>query len=218
MTSTWPVLTRKDVIAFQFSSWFSTFSSLSIKSTIIPLPDEFRSYLEADGVFVPAGSENSLPKSTLRDDNADDDHSDTDDQAVSPATHYAFPELDAHIRAAIEAYGGGVFPKLNFSSPKDAAWLLPSSQPLRCTSPADVYMLLKSSDFISHDLSAESVFEGCADIDDDDDDDDDYDCYYKLELVLRKGSRSTPVARCALLCAMACSSAYRSAMGTTTSF
>jgi hypothetical protein len=54
----------------------------------------------------------------LRDDNADDDHSDTDDEAASPATHYAFPELDAHIRAAIEAYGGGVFPKLNFSSPK----------------------------------------------------------------------------------------------------
>ena len=48
---------------------------------------------------------------------------------------------------------------------QDAAWLLPSSQPLRCTSPADVYMLLKSSDFVLHDLSAESVFEGCIDID-----------------------------------------------------
>ncbi len=65
-------------------------------------------------------------------------------------------------------------------------------------------MLLKSSDFISHDLSAESVFEGCVDIDDDDDDEEeeeegrdgggsgpkkayyDYDYYYKLELVLRK--------------------------------
>lgn len=39
---------------------------------------------------------------------------------------------------------------------------MPSSpSPLRCTSPADVYILLKSSDFIVHDLSAESVFEGC---------------------------------------------------------
>ena len=65
-------------------------------------------------------------------------------------------------------------------------------------------MLLKSSDFISHDLSAESVFEGCADIDDDDEEEEeeegrdggggsgpkkayyDYDYYYKLELVLRK--------------------------------
>ena len=59
MTGIWPILSREDVIAFQFSSWFSTFSSLSIKSTVIPLADEFRSYLEADGVFVPTGSENS---------------------------------------------------------------------------------------------------------------------------------------------------------------
>jgi len=64
-------------------------------------------------------------------------------------------------------------------------------------------MLLKSSDFISHDLSAESVFEGCADIDDDDEEEEEeegrdgggggsgpkkayYDYSYKLELVLRK--------------------------------
>jgi len=58
MTSTWPILSREDVIAFQFSNWFPTFSTLSIKSTVILLPDEFRSYLEADGVFVPTGSEN----------------------------------------------------------------------------------------------------------------------------------------------------------------
>jgi hypothetical protein len=58
MTGIWPILSREDVITFQFSTWFSTFSSLSIKSTVIPLEDEFRSYLEADGVFVPTGSEN----------------------------------------------------------------------------------------------------------------------------------------------------------------
>jgi hypothetical protein len=58
MTISWPVLSREDIIAFQFSSWFPTFSSLSIKSTIIPLTDNFKSYLEADGVFVPTGSEN----------------------------------------------------------------------------------------------------------------------------------------------------------------
>jgi D123 len=54
---TWPSLTREDVIAFQFSSWYPTFSSLSIISTVLPLADDFKSYLEADGVFVPAGSE-----------------------------------------------------------------------------------------------------------------------------------------------------------------
>ena len=44
---------------------------------------------------------------------------------------------------------------------KDASWILPASSPLKCTSPADVYLLLKSSDFIAHDLSPSSVFAGC---------------------------------------------------------
>ena len=58
---------------------------------------------------------------------------------------------------------------------------MPSSSPLRCTSPADVYLLLKSSDFVTHDLSADSVFEGCVD-----GDGDSVPEGYQLELVLRK--------------------------------
>ncbi|KAH8998686.1 D123-domain-containing protein [Lactarius akahatsu] len=172
MTS-WPSLTLEDVTAFQFSNWYPIFSSLSIKSTVVPLDDDFRSYLEADGIFVPIGSEDVPPKSTLEDY---DQHS--DDEATSPSTQYAFPELDARIRTVIDEYGA-VFPKLNFSSPKDAAWLLPSSSPLKCTSPADVYLLLKSSDFITHDLDAASVFEGCVD-------GPGVPGGYRLELVLRK--------------------------------
>lgn len=133
MTSTWPILSREDVIAFQFSRWFPTFSFLSIKSTVIPLADDFRSYLEADGLFVPTGSENLCvhrlaltstvgscfrpPKSTLEDDH-DHDYDSDDDPTASPAVQYAFPELDQQIRVTINEYGGAVFPKLNFSSPK----------------------------------------------------------------------------------------------------
>lgn len=105
--------------------------------------------------------------------------------------------MDEKIREAIKHYGS-VFPKLNFSSPKvcqcidisqacvqyiyvsvhkDASWILPASSPLKCTSPADVYLLLKSSDFISHDLSPSSVFAGCDQTDSEP---------YNLELVLRK--------------------------------
>ena len=35
--------------------------------------------------------------------------------------------------------------------PKDAAWIVPGTS-LRCTTPSDVYLLLKSSDFISKDI------------------------------------------------------------------
>lgn len=39
--------------------------------------------------------------------------------------------------------------------------MLPASSPLKCMSPADVYLLLKSSDFVQHDLASELVFDGC---------------------------------------------------------
>ena len=91
-----------------------------------------------------------------------------------------FTELDAQIRRVITKYDGAVFPKLNWSSPQvrlvavlefqarstelkpkqDAAWMLPGST-LKCQSPADVYLLLKSSDFISHDL--DHAFDSCTD-------------------------------------------------------
>ncbi|KAF5382611.1 hypothetical protein D9615_002969 [Tricholomella constricta] len=157
-TSLFPPQTPSYILSFQFSSWYPHFSDLSIKSTIIrPLSQEFRDYLEADGVFVPEGSEDVPAESTLSDDEADD----ADDENERPT--FAFPELDTRIRDCVKEYGA-VFPKLNFSSAKDASWILPASSPLKCTSPADVYMLLKSSDFITHDLSIESVFDGCEDV------------------------------------------------------
>jgi len=91
----------------------------------------------------------------LSDDEEDEDEDEDDEQQ-----RFTFPELDAKIRETVSKYGA-VFPKLNFSSPRDAAWMLPASSPLKCMSPADVYILLKSSDFVQHDLDKSLVFEGC---------------------------------------------------------
>ena len=33
--------------------------------------------------------------------------------------------------------------------------MLPAGSPMKCTAPADVYMLLKSSDYVLHDLDRE---------------------------------------------------------------
>jgi len=42
--------------------------------------------------------------------------------------------------------------------------LLPQGHgPLYCTSPADVYLLLKSSDFAAHGLDSSRAYEGCTD-------------------------------------------------------
>ncbi|KAI0947119.1 hypothetical protein AcV7_009632 [Taiwanofungus camphoratus] len=154
-----PALASDSLLAFQFSSWYPRFSSLSIKSTIIrPLSQEFREYLDSDSVFVPEGAEDVPAESTLSDDEGYD--LEGSEEADELQRKFAFPDLDAQIREAISDYGA-VFPKLNFSSPRDSAWILPASSPLKCTSPADVYLLLKSSDFVQHDLDINLVFDGC---------------------------------------------------------
>jgi len=56
--------------------------------------------------------------------------------------------------------------------------MLSTSSRLKCTTPADVYLLLKSSDFAQHDQSPETVFGGCEDASN--------PPSYDLELVLRK--------------------------------
>ncbi|KAF8809564.1 D123-domain-containing protein [Phlegmacium glaucopus] len=176
-TSLFPTLSPSYILSFQFSSWYPTFANHSIKSTIIrPLSDDFRDYLNADGVFVPEGSENASVESTLSD--GENENTDDEDEDDEPQKRYAFPELDKRIRECVLEYDA-VFPKLNFSSPKDASWLLPSSSPLKCISPADVYLLLKSSDFISHDLNPDTVFDRC-------DFNESPFPPYDLELVLRK--------------------------------
>ena len=59
--------------------------------------------------------------------------------------------------------------------------MLPASSPLKCTSPVDVYLLLKSSDFVQHDLDLDLIFDGC-----DPADRAETTASYELELVLRK--------------------------------
>ena len=49
-------------------------------------------------------------------------------------------------------------PKLNWSAPKDATWISATND-MDCRTPNDVYLLLKSSDFVTHDL--EQVFDDC---------------------------------------------------------
>ncbi|PFH53960.1 hypothetical protein AMATHDRAFT_136028 [Amanita thiersii Skay4041] len=168
-----PAIDPAYILSFQFSSWYPLFANQSIKSTIIqPLSRDFKDYLDSDGVYIPEGSEDLPFESELSDD-------DTEEEEAAEGKKFTFPDLDTKIRECIREYGA-VFPKLNFSSPKDAAWVLPASSPLKCTTPAEVYMLLKSSDFVTHDLDAERVFEGCESSEGAE------TTPYDLELVLRK--------------------------------
>jgi D123 len=52
-----------------------------------------------------------------------------------------------------------VAPKLNWSAPKDATWISMKKNSMECATPNDIYLLLKSSDFVTHDL--EHAFDDC---------------------------------------------------------
>ncbi|GAA5865730.1 hypothetical protein JCM8547_002759 [Rhodosporidiobolus lusitaniae] len=161
-----PPLTTRDVLACQFSSWYPLYKRVSPKATVIrPIPYEqdFLDWLESDGLFMPEGS-GPMGVSELSDSDEEDEEEEEQDSDDSdddePVRQFSFPHLDAEIRSVLERYDGAVFPKLNWSSPQDAAWMIPG-QNLKCQTPADVYLLLKSSDFISHDL--DHALDDCVD-------------------------------------------------------
>ncbi|KAK3822139.1 MAG: D123-domain-containing protein [Linnemannia gamsii] len=194
MTETEPVLvfpplTHQRLENCAFSSWYPKFRSVSIKSKIIPLPEEFVSYLNADGVFIPGQSGLTLALSDSEDDSEDEDISNADrfkalqeatfrqrakageddssddededdesEQGEAPLPH--FPGLEREIERTIDEFEGAVFPKLNWSSPRDASWIA-ATNTLKCQNVADIFLLLKSSDFIAHDLA--HAYEDCSD-------------------------------------------------------
>lgn len=98
----------------------------------------------------------------------------TQEVAEEQARLPTFPELEATINKHIASLGGAVLPKLNWSAPRvwcslglladllqDACWIAPTNS-MRCTSAGDVFLLIKSSDFVTHDLTA--AFDGCDDV------------------------------------------------------
>ncbi|KAL0240680.1 hypothetical protein I308_106479 [Cryptococcus tetragattii IND107] len=171
-----PTLTREQIDAARTSAWYDTFADITFPAKFIDLKElgeeeEFLRWLESDSIFLPEGSEGIQPPpiSTVSDSpptprsRSNSNASGSSSSSVAPVYH--LPKLNAAVRQAVEQYSGAVFPKLNWTSPKDAAFILPqaSSGPLYCSSPADIYLLLKSSDFISHDLDNKRAYSGAQD-------------------------------------------------------
>lgn len=146
-----------DIFACQFHRWYPTFRTsrprtTTFKSAVIPVPDQFVEYLLADGVTLPVGC--PAISSTVGGGELSDDSDSEDNESCASSKDatcpFAFPDLDKAVTEAIQKLGGQVLPKLNWSAPKDAAWMNGGS--LSCRTAGDVYVLLKSSDFVLHDL------------------------------------------------------------------
>lgn len=170
---TFPPVTRDHIQNCSYDSWFPKYRSSCLKSRIISLSPSFVSYLLEDGIILaddevatePEEEWHSSASTTMRppvQDISDDEDDDEEDDNSRLPPNQRFPETHALIKEKIEELGGAVAPKLNWSSPKDAKWISPHQNTMKCTSPNDIYLLLKSSSFVSHDLL--HAFDDCTDL------------------------------------------------------
>jgi hypothetical protein len=178
--------TTQEINACSFDQWYPVFNATkqrtTLRSTIIPLDDEFIEYLKQDGVVLPTslskvndegeddfgGYDNSsdeededkqrkiqeqfeqFKQQYMQQQTSDDEEEEEEEQVDQLCPE--FTELIHSIQQCLEEYDGAVFPKLNWSCPRDAQWILTDSKFLKCTTVEDVFLVLKSSRFIIHDI------------------------------------------------------------------
>ncbi|KAI9677673.1 MAG: hypothetical protein M1817_006628 [Caeruleum heppii] len=165
-----PPITRQHILNCSYASWHARYRALTPKARLLPLTPSFLAYLRADGIVLPPHDDPTSTQTSWTDSDSgifsqEDESSlsddDDDEDALSdPSEH--FRELHQQIQTTIRELGGRVAPRLNWSAPKDATWINPTNS-MECRCASDVYLLLKSSDFVTHDL--EHVFDDCVEED-----------------------------------------------------
>lgn len=133
-----------------YTSWHDKYRHLVPKSRVIEnLPSQFIDYLLEDGISLP---DDGYEWDNKNDNDIDDENkfNDQEDQVDDPTKR--FSELHLQIQNEIEKLGGAVTPKLNWSAPRDATWISTTNN-LKCVTASDIYILLKASSYITHDLT-----------------------------------------------------------------
>ena len=172
-----PPITRDHILHCSYDYWFPKYRTSCIKSRIIPLTPDFVEYIREDGIVLgdeddqetdddevvwesgPTNLSTAQARSRYEQapDQSDSDSDEDDEPRLPP--NKRFPALHQTIKDTIAELDGAVAPKLNWTAPKDAAWISTHQNTIKCTTPNDVYLLLKSSNFITYDL--EHAFDDC---------------------------------------------------------
>jgi hypothetical protein len=149
-----PPTTKQHILNCSYHSWHPRYRGITPKARLIALPDPFLEYLRADGIVL-APEENDRAEwsdgdSGIFSGNDNEGGDDGDDEAAQdPSANWR--DTHEEIERVIEELGGKVAPKLNWSAPKDATFMNATNS-MECRTPNDIYLLLKSSDFVTHDL------------------------------------------------------------------
>uniref|UniRef100_A0A3Q4HT49 Translation initiation factor eIF2 assembly protein n=1 Tax=Neolamprologus brichardi TaxID=32507 RepID=A0A3Q4HT49_NEOBR len=151
---------KEQVVNCQFSVWYPIFKKHTIKSLILPLPQNVIDYLLDDGTLVVSGSDHNTQQTQTN-------NSDSDAEEDIQVSWSLFSRLEERHKDHKWI---------------DANWIALNSS-LQCRSLSDIFLLFKSSDFITHDLT--QPFLQCSD-------QDSPDPVINYELVLRKWSELIP--------------------------
>ncbi|KGN66107.1 cell division cycle protein 123 homolog [Cucumis sativus] len=158
---------EEEVNLCQIQEWYPKFKSFSIKTLIHHLPESFVHYLLDDSspfvLPLSISNDDALPNRVFNPVDEPDfqlkqESDDDSDQPTSPPP--SFPDLESDVKHSISSLGGSVFPKLNWSAPKDSAWISPNGT-LKCSSFSEIALLLRSSDSLVHDLC--HAYDSCTD-------------------------------------------------------
>ncbi|KAL1826242.1 hypothetical protein ACET3Z_004654 [Daucus carota] len=157
---------EQEVNRCQIQEWYPKFRSASIKTIIHELPESFVQYLlDDEGPFLlplSISNDDALPNRIHNPEEEEDFvvQEGSEDEAEQTSPPPSFEELELKIKESIESLGGAVFPKLNWSAPKDSSWKS-STGTLKCTSFSEIVLLLRSSDSLVHDLC--HAYDSCSD-------------------------------------------------------
>lgn len=153
-------ITPEQILHCSYSYWCPLFKKHTPRSKILkPLSDVFIKYLEQDGIKLAADPQSAYNNNIecTEENEYSDWESDSEppnkkkvptDEILEPSRDFA--DLHSQISKIIQEYGA-VCPKLNWSAPRDATWILPNNT-MKCTEPNDIYLLLNASNYIIYDL------------------------------------------------------------------
>ncbi|KAF2128847.1 D123-domain-containing protein [Dothidotthia symphoricarpi CBS 119687] len=147
-----PPVTKNHILNCSYHSWHPKYRAATPKARLVSLPPAFLDYLRSDGIILPP---EETDNATWSDNDSGifsgaDNNEDEDEETLDPSANWR--ETHEAIERTIEELGGKVAPKLNWSAPKDATWIAATNS-MECQTPNDIYLLLKSSDFITHDIA-----------------------------------------------------------------
>lgn len=158
-----PVLTKEHIDSCKYSSWYPKFEQANhacvVKSHILyNIPDSFIQFLLEDGIKLKShlGTDENSNDGELSDwssthdsDASSSTSSNTVSKFIDPEAD--FPEVDNFISQCFSKTEK-LTPRFNWSAPKDSVWILPYNNTMSTYTNEDVYLLLKSSNCIMHDM------------------------------------------------------------------